>query len=91
MKRTVDALRRGEAAPGGGSMTTREWYRPFLLISRSSGQRNNPITGDRRTDALELTSNFAKTVLENFTTRAAIGGIGAKSAVRYVLPPARRT
>jgi hypothetical protein len=64
MKRTVDAPAEGGAEGGGGSMTTREWYRPLPPYKEVVwSMRNN--TNYMETgvlSALELTSGFAKTI-----------------------------
>jgi hypothetical protein len=91
MKRTVDApAGGGAAAEGGGSMTTREWYRPMPPYKEVMwSQRNN--TNYMETgalSALELTANFAQTVLEDFyrKSRNSIDS-GAKDApFGYVFP-----
>jgi hypothetical protein len=95
MKRTVDAPPGGgEAGPGGGSMTTREWYRPVPPYKEVVwSQRNN--TNYMETgvlSALELTSNFAKTVLENFydKSRNSVESGGKDAPFGYVLPAGQR-
>ena len=97
MKRTVDAPAGAGAeggAPGGGSMTTREWYRPIPPYKEVMwSQRNN--TNYMETgvlSALELTSSFAKTVLENFYSKSRNSvESGAKEApFGYVLPAGQR-
>jgi hypothetical protein len=95
MKRTVDAPPGGgEAGPGGGSMTTREWYRPIPPYKEVVwSQRNN--TNYMETgvlSALELTSNFAKTVLENFydKSRNSVESGGKEAPFGYVLPAGQR-
>ena len=95
MKRTVDAPPGGgEAAPGGGSMTTREWYRPIPPYkSVVWSQRNN--TNYMETgvlSALELTSNFAKTVLENFydKSRNSVESGAKEAPFGYVLPAGQK-
>jgi len=92
MKRTVDAPG-GEGAPGG-SMTTREWYRPSPPYKEVVwSMRNN--TNYMETgvlSALELTSNFAKTVLENFydKSRNSIESGSKEAPFGYVLPAGQR-
>ena len=94
MKRTVDAPAGGGEAPGGGSMTTREWYRPIPPYKEVVwSQRNN--TNYMETgvlSALELTSNFAKTVLENFYTKSrnSVESGGKDAPFGYVLPAGQR-
>ena len=94
MKRTVDAAPGGEAGPGGGSMTTREWYRPLPPYKEVVwSQRNN--TNYMETgvlSALELTAGFGKTILENFydKSRNSVES-GAKDApYGYVLPSGQK-
>ncbi len=92
MKRTVDAPA-GEGG-GGGSMTTREWYRPIPPYKEVIwSQRNNANYEETGVlSALELTSNFAKTVLENFydKSRNSVES-GAKDApFAYVLPAGQK-
>jgi hypothetical protein len=95
MKRSVDAPPGGgEAGPGGGSMTTREWYRPIPPYkSVVWSQRNN--TNYMETgvlSALELTSNFAKTVLENFydKSRNSVESGAKEAPYGYVLPAGQK-
>jgi len=94
MKRTVDAGAGGGEAFGGGSMTTREWYRPVppykTVVWSQRDNTNYMETGVL--SALELTSNFAKTVLENFydKSRNSVES-GAKDApFGYVLPAGQK-
>ena len=94
MKRSVDAgPGAGEGGPGG-SMTTREWYRPVPAYkSVIWSQRNN--TNYMETgvlSALELTSNFAKTVLENFydKSRNSIESGAKEAPFGYVLPAGQK-
>ena len=58
----------GRGGAGGGGMTSREWYRPLPpprdLVWSMRNNTNYMETGVL--SALELTSNFSKTVLENF-------------------------
>jgi hypothetical protein len=95
MKRTVDAAPGGgEAGPGGGSMTTREWYRPIPPYKTVVwSQRNN--TNYMETgvlSALELTANFAKTVLENFydKSRNSVESGAKEAPYGYVIPAGQR-
>jgi hypothetical protein len=93
MKRTIDAPSAGGEG-GGGSMTTREWYRPMPPYKEVMwSMRNN--TNYMETGvltALELTSGFAKTVLENFYTKSRNSiESGAKEApYGYVIPAGQR-
>jgi len=94
MKRTVDPGAAGGEAFGGGSMTTREWYRPIppykTVVWSQRDNTNYMETGVL--SALELTSNFAKTVLENFydKSRNSVDS-GAKDApFGYVLPAGQK-
>ncbi len=82
-------------APGrGGSQTTREWYRPLPpLRSVVWSMRNN--TNYMETgvlSALELTANFAKTILEDFydKSRNSIESGRTEAPFGYVLPAGQR-
>jgi hypothetical protein len=75
---------------GRGGMTTREWYRPLPPYRQVSwSMRNN--TNFMETgvlSALELTSSFPKTVLENFynKSRNSIKSGEMEAPFGYVLP-----
>ncbi|HEX3746687.1 MAG TPA: M14 family zinc carboxypeptidase [Bryobacteraceae bacterium] len=95
MKRTVDAAPGGGEAGGrGGGMTSREWYRPVppykTVIWSQRDNTNFEETG--ALSALELTSGFAKTVLENFYDKSRNSVVsGAKDApFGYVLPAGQK-
>jgi hypothetical protein len=94
MKRTVDAPAGSGAEGGGGSMTTREWYRPLPPYKEVVwSMRNN--TNYMETgvlSALELTAGFAKTVLENFydKSRNSIDSGGKQAPFGYVMPAGQR-
>ena len=93
MKRTVDSPAPG-GGEGGGSMTTREWYRPMPPYKEVVwSQRNN--TNYMETgvlSALELTSGFAKTVLQNFyqKSRNSIDSGSKEGPFGYVMPAGQR-
>jgi hypothetical protein len=94
MKRTVDAPPGEGGGAGGGSMTTREWYRPVPPYKEVVwSMRNN--TNYMETgvlSALELTANFSKTVLENFydKSRNSIDAGGKQAPYGYVMPGNQR-
>ncbi|MBZ5725272.1 MAG: hypothetical protein LAP87_09770 [Acidobacteriia bacterium] len=96
MKRTVDAPEGGGAPEGGrgGAMTSREWYRPMPPYKEVVwSMRNN--TNYMETGvlaALELTSGFAKTVLENFynKSRNSIESGSREAPYGYVMPAGQR-
>jgi len=79
-------------APGGGrgGMTTREWYRPLppyrTVVWSMRNNTNYEETGVL--SALELTSSFAKTVLENFydKSRNSVESGKTEAPFGYVLP-----
>ena len=89
MKRTIEAPAVG-GGEGGGDMTTREWYRPMPPYKEVMwSMRNN--TNYMETGvltALELTSSFAKTVLENFysKSRNSIESGSKEAPFGYVIP-----
>lgn len=96
MKRTIGGAPNGapEAAGGrggrGGGMTSREWYRPLPPPRELTwSMRNN--TNYMETgvlSALELTSNFSKTILENFylKSRNSVHSGETEAPYGYVLP-----
>jgi len=94
MKRTVDAGAGGGESFGGGSMTTREWYRPIppykTVVWSQRDNTNYMETGVL--SALELTSNFAKTVLENFydKSRNSVESGAKDPPFGYVLPAGQK-
>ncbi len=96
MKRTIDAPEGGGAPDGGrgGGMTSREWYRPMPPYKEVVwSMRNN--TNYMETGvlaALELTSGFAKTVLENFyhKSRNSIESGSREAPYGYVIPAGQR-
>src|SRR5580700_7519561 len=95
MKRNIDLPEGGGGPPGGGgSMTTREWYRPLPPYKEVVwSMRNN--TNYMETgvlSALELTSGFAKTVLQNFydKSRNSIDSGKNEAPFGYVLPAGQR-
>jgi Zinc carboxypeptidase len=79
----------GEGVPGG-SMTTREWYRPLPPYRQVQwSMRNN--TNYMETgvlSALEMTASFSRTVLENFYNKSfnSIETGRTKAPYGYVLP-----
>ncbi len=97
MHRRVEAPA-GEGGRGGGggrgSQTSREWYRPLPPYREVDwSMRNN--TNYMETgvlSALELTSNFPQTVLENFYRKSRNSIEAGKSAppYGYVIPTAQR-
>ena len=95
MLRTIDspAGGGGEGATGA-SMTTREWYRPMPPYKEVEwSMRNN--TNYMETgvlSALEMTSGFAKTVLENFyaKSRNSVESGGKEAPFGYVFPAGQR-
>ena len=93
MKRNVEAS--GSEGPGGsGSITAREWYRPMPAYKEVVwSQRNNTnYTETALLTALELTSNFSKTVLENFydKSRNSIESGSKEAPFGYVMPAGQR-
>src|SRR6185437_6040410 len=101
MHRTVGGGGRGgEGAPGGegagapagrgGGMTAREWYRPlppYRDVDWSMRDNNNFMeTG--ALSALELTSQFSKTVLENFYKKSlnSVKSGETEAPYGYVIP-----
>jgi hypothetical protein len=96
MKRKVDAPEGegGRGGPLGASMTTREWYRPLPAYKEVVwSMRNN--TNYMETgvlSALELTSGFPKTVLENFydKSRNSIESGKKEAPFGYVIPAGQR-
>jgi hypothetical protein len=86
MPRTIG----GGFAGGGGGMTAREWYRPLppprTLVWSMRNNTNYMETGVL--SALELTSAFSKTVLENFylKSRNSIKSGETEAPYGYVLP-----
>ena len=97
MKRKVDCAgggRRTGRRLGGASMTTREWYRPLPPYKEVVwSMRNN--TNYMETgvlSALELTSGFPKTVLENFydKSRNSIESGKKEAPFGYVIPAGQR-
>ena len=89
MKRTVTA-EGGPPGANGPGMTTREWYRPLPPYKEVVwSMRNN--TNYMETgvlSALELTSGFAKTVLQNFyeKSRNSVQSGATEAPFGYVLP-----
>ena len=83
-----------DAAGRGGGMTAREWYRPVpaphQLLWSMRNNTNYMETGVL--SALELTSNFSKTVLENFykKSRNSIESGRNEAPFGYVLPAGQR-
>lgn len=93
MKRTIDAPGGGEGG-GGGSMTTRQWYRPVPPYKEViwSMRNNTNYMESAVLSALELTSGFARTVLENFysKSRNSIESAGKDGPFGYVIPAGQR-
>jgi hypothetical protein len=96
MKRRVDAPEEGGGRGGaaGGSMTTREWYRPLPPYKEVVWSMRNNVnymeTGVLA--ALELTSGFSRTVLENFydKSRNSIESGKRDAPFGYVIPAGQR-
>ncbi len=96
MKRKTDAPEGegGRGGPLGASMTTREWYRPLPAYKEVVwSMRNN--TNYMETgvlSALDLTSGFSKTVLENFydKSRNSIESGKRDAPFGYVIPAGQR-
>jgi hypothetical protein len=93
MKRTVNAVDNA-SGEGGGDMTTREWYRPDPAYKEVlwSMRNNTNYMETAALCALELTANFAKTVLENFygKSRNSIQSGSKEAPYGYVLPAGQR-
>jgi len=89
MKRNVAGPEGGAGGPGG-NQTTREWYRPLPPYKQVEwSMRNN--TNYMETgvlSALELTSAFPKTILENFydKSRNSIQSGKTEAPYGYVIP-----
>ena len=91
---TPDAGGRGGAGGGrggrGGGMTARDWYRPLppprTLLWSMRNNTNYMETGVL--SALELTSAFSKTVLENFymKSRNSVKSGSTEAPFGYILP-----
>jgi hypothetical protein len=99
MKRKVDATegeggRGGGGGLGGASMTTREWYRPLPPYKEVvwSMRNNTNYMETGALSALELTSGFPKTVLENFydKSRNSIESGKREAPFGYVIPAGQR-
>jgi Zinc carboxypeptidase len=90
MKRTIDRAEGGEAVPGRGAQTTREWYRPNPPYKEVEwSMRNN--TNFMQTavlTALQFTSAFPQVVLENFylKSRNAIASGTREAPHGFVIP-----
>jgi hypothetical protein len=83
-----------EAGGGRGGMTTREWYRPLPAYRQVvwSMRNNTNYMESAVLSALELTSSFSKTVLENFyeKSRNSIKSGETEAPYGYVLPAGQR-
>ena len=90
MKRRVD---RGEGG-GGGSQTTREWYRPFPPYKEVEWSiRNNVNYAETCVlSALQLTAGFPKVILENFyqKSRNAIDAGRKEPPFAFIIPGGQR-
>jgi hypothetical protein len=90
MKRRVA----GTALPGGVSQTTREWYRPLPPYRETvwSMRNNTNYMETAVLAALQLTSRFAKTVLENFyvKSRNSIEAGRAEPPFAFVIPAGQK-
>jgi hypothetical protein len=93
MKRTVTG---GGGGPegAGGSMTSREWYRPLPPYREVvwSMRNNTNYMESAVLSGLEFTANFSKTVLENFyeKSRNSIQSGKTEAPFGYVLPAGQR-
>src|SRR5580693_4081150 len=95
MKRTVTGGGGGGGPEGaGGSMTSREWYRPLPPYREVvwSMRNNTNYMESAILSALEFTSSFSKTVLENFydKSRNSIQSGKTEAPFGYVLPAGQR-
>ena len=90
MLRHVDGPGGGGEGGPGGSMTTREWYRPLPPYRQVEWSMRNNVnymeTGVL--SALELTASFSRTVLENFYNKSfnSIETGRTRAPYGYVLP-----
>jgi hypothetical protein len=91
MKRRVE---RGEGGPGGGSQTTREWYRPLPPYKEVEWSiRNNVNYAETCVlSALQLTAGFPKVILENFyqKSRNAIEAGRKEAPYAFIIPGGQR-
>jgi hypothetical protein len=91
MKRKVD---RGEGVPGGGSQTTREWYRPLPPYKEVEWSiRNNVNYAETcALSALQLTAGFPTVILENFyqKSRNAIEAGKKEAPFAFIIPAGQR-
>ncbi len=96
MRRTVGGGAGGGGGPegAGGSMTSREWYRPLPPYRNVvwSMRNNTNYMESAILSALELTSSFSKTVLENFydKSRNSIQSGKTEAPFGYILPAGQR-
>jgi hypothetical protein len=95
MKRTVTGGGGGGGPEGaGGSMTSREWYRPLPPYRDVvwSMRNNTNYMESAILSALEFTSSFSKTVLENFynKSRNSIQSGKTEPPFGYIFPAGQR-
>jgi hypothetical protein len=99
MQRTVGGGRGGGEGGGGGegaggSMTSREWYRPLPPYRNVlwSMRNNTNYMESAILSALDFTSSYSKTVLENFykKSRNSIQSGKTEAPFGYVLPAGQR-
>jgi hypothetical protein len=91
MKRKID---RGESVPGGGSQTTREWYRPLPPYKEVEWSiRNNVNYGETAVlSALQLTAALPQVILENFyqKSRNAVEDGKKEAPYAFLIPAGQR-
>jgi hypothetical protein len=91
MKRRVD---RAEGGQGGGSQTTREWYRPLPPYKEVEWSiRNNVNYAETCVlSALQLTAGFPTVILENFyqKSRNAIEAGRKEAPYAFIIPAGQR-
>ena len=99
LRRNLDRAGEGgsaapETAGRGGGLTAREWYRPMPAPHQLvwSMRNNTNYMETAVLSALELTSNFSKSVLENFyrKSRNSIQSGKNEAPFGYVLPAGQR-
>jgi hypothetical protein len=94
MKRAIDAPPVGGGESSDAGMTTREWYRPVPPYKEVvwSLRNNTNYMETAALAALELTSSFARTVLENFyaKSRNSIDSGGKEAPFGYLIPAGQR-
>jgi len=94
MKRTVTGGGGGGPDAPGGSMTSREWYRPLPPYREVvwSMRNNTNYMESAILSALEFTASFSKTLLENFydKSRNSIESGKTEAPFGYILPAGQR-